>query len=519
MEADSSQESSTRIGALVKVQVGDADVVGTVRAVQLEHGPPPHQVLVVDLLGELSPSGRSWATFTRGVTDYPTPGSPVFAASEQDFSAIYARSSRSSVRIGTLDQDKARPAFLMVDELLTKHFAVLGSTGSGKSCAVTLILSAILSENPNAHIILLDPHNEYATAFGDQAEVVNVDNLQLPLWLFDLEESVRILVRGGTPEEQQSQAMIIKDAITQARRRYADDRSVPTAITVDTPVPYRISDLLSFINDAMGRVNRSDTSMPYMRLRTRIESLRDDRRFSFMFSDWIATRDVLSEVVGRLLRIPVKGKPLTILDLSGVPAEVSDVVVALICRMMFDFSLWSDRKRMPPILLVCEEAHRYVPADTSVGFAAAARAVSRLAKEGRKYGLSIALVSQRPAELSPYALSQCGTIFALRLSNDLDQRFVERTLPDAATGMLAALPSMRTQQAIVSGEGVPVPMKIRFDNLPPERRPRSDSAEFSKSWQDDSADDAFREDTIQRWRLQSRALMNGRAPTNGESPR
>ena len=392
----------------------------------------------------------------------------------------------------------------MVDELLAKNFAVLGSTGSGKSCGVALILSAVLAGHPKAHIVVLDPHNEYAAAFGDLTEVVNVDNLQLPLWLLDFEEAAGVLIRGGTTQEQEAQAIILKDAITRARRHYASQGIVATSITVDTPAPFGVPDLLRFIDDAMGRLNNPDNSAPYLRLRTRLESLRDDRRFAFMFSDWLVTRDTLSQIVGRLLRIPVNGKPITVIDLSGMPSEIADVVVSLICRLTFDFSLWSERELRPPVLLVCEEAHRYVPAAASMGFAAAARAITRIAREGRKYGVSLALISQLPSELSPQALSQCGTVFALRLGHYLDQRFMATALPDAARGMLASLPSMRTQEAIVFGEGVRLPMHIRFDDLPPERRPRSDSAQFSKAWQSETAGAEFLDEGIRRWRQQTR---------------
>src|SRR5438105_1473971 len=270
-----------------------------------------------------------------------------------------------------------------------------------------------------AHIILIDPHNEYRRVFGKAAEVINIDNLQLPFWLFDFEEAVGILVRGGTAQEQEAQALILKDAIIRARRHSAGESRAAAMLSVDTPTPFRASAFLRFISEAMGKLDKPDTSMPYLRLKTRLESLRDDRRFSFMFSDWLLGQDALSQIVGRLLRIPVSGKPLTIMGLSGVPSEIADVVVSLSCRLLFDFAVWSDRGRMPPVLLVCEEAHRYVPAAEHVGFAGAARAITRIAREGRKYGVSLALISQRPSELSVQALSQCGTIFALRLANEL----------------------------------------------------------------------------------------------------
>ena len=176
----------------------------------------------------------------------------------------------------------------------------------------------------------------------------------------------------------------------------------------------------------------------------------------------------------------------------------------MLCRLTFDLALWAEREQMPPVLLVCEEAHRYAPASPGVGFAAASRAITRLAREGRKYGISLALITQLPSELSSQALSQCGTVFALRLGHYLDHRFMETALPDAARGMIAALPSMRTQEAIAFGEGVPLPMHIRFDDLPPDRRPRSESADFSKAWRSDAAGADFLKEGIRRWREQSR---------------
>jgi uncharacterized protein len=506
LEVDELTEDPIRIGAMVTVRSGPLDIVGTIASIQAENGgSSPRSVFIVDLLGEIVPSAEGAPQFHRGVSHYPVAGTAVRAAADTELSAVYRRPGVANISIGTLYHDPRRLAYVVVDELLTKNFAVVGATGSGKSCAVTLILSEILADHPNAHIILLDPHNEYGRAFGPLAEVVNVDNLQLPLWLLDFEEAVGVLVRGGTAQEQEAQAIILKDAITRARRRFAPDELSASSITVDTPVPFKASDLQRLLDDAMGRLDHPDTSAPYLRLRTRLDSLRYDRRFAFMFSDWLVTRDSLAEIVGRLMRIPVDGKPITIIDLSGIPSEIADVVVSLSCRLTFDFALWSERQRMPPVLLVCEEAHRYVPAVPETGFAAAGRAVTRLAREGRKYGISLALITQLPSELSAQALSQCGTVFALRLGHYLDQRLMETALPEAARGMLESLPSLRTQEAIAFGEGVPLPLHLRFHDLPPERRPRSDSAEFSKAWQASPPGADFINEGIRRWRQQSRA--------------
>jgi DNA helicase HerA-like ATPase len=493
-----------RIGALVKVPTSDAaEVVGVIRALRAERREGVRAT--VELRGSLRRSAGDPPRYGPGMSQHPILGAPVLSLTEIELTAVFARPAADNIRIAALHDDPARPAFVALDELLSGHFAVFGMSGSGKSCAVALILRAILDTHANAHIIVVDPHNEYSAAFGDLAEVINIDNLDLPFWLFDFEEAVEILVRGGTMREQESQSIILKDALTRARRVAAERDPAAATLTVDTPVPFRISDLIRFVDEAMGKLDNPDTAAPYLRLKTRLDSLSSDRRFAFMFSDQLLLRDTMSRIVGRLLRIPAEGKPVAILDLSGVPSEIADVVVSLACRITFDFCRWSERGSTPPLLLVCEEAHRYIPSDERIGFAATTRAITRIVKEGRKYGISLALVSQRPSDLAVSALSQCGTIFAARLSNDLDQRFVASALSQSTREMLDVLPSMRPQEAIVSGRAVSMPMRIRFDDLPQERRPRSESPKFSEAWRQDRSGAADLEEVLRRWRQQSRS--------------
>jgi hypothetical protein len=466
-QIDNVTNSAIGVGGLIKI-CGFRDLIGIVDSMELDGAAGIGRVLSVRLVGEITASPEQGAVFQRGVSRFPALGALVTTVTSADLLTVYARPSVPNVRVGRLGNNELQPAFVMVDELLAKHFAVVGSTGCGKSCAVTLILSEILANQPNAHVILLDPHNEYSTAFGDLAEVVNVQNANLPFWLLNLEEAARILVRGGSLAEQEAQEAILKDAIRLSRQSFATSQDAAGWITVDTPVPYPTHELRRTLREAMGQINKTDSAAPYRHLDARIASLVDDRRFGFMFGDQFGVEDNLSEIVGRLLRIPVEGKPVTILDLSGVPSEIADVVVSVTSRVLFDFTLWSDPERRPPILLACEEAHRYLPASEGKAFAACTRAISRIAREGRKYGLSLALISQRPSELSPQALSQCGTVFALRMGNDLDQRFVEGALPDTGQMMMGALSSLPSQQAVVFGEAVSLPMHIRFDNLDPE---------------------------------------------------
>jgi hypothetical protein len=289
-----------------------------------------------------------------------------------------------------------------------------------------------------------------------------------------------------------------------ARRDFAGKTEADGGgITVDMPIPYRLQTLIQRISDAMGKLDRPDNTLPYLRLLTTIETLRKDRRYDFMFSA-IAVRDTMKEILSRLLRIPVAGKPITIVDLAGVPSEIVNVVVSLLCRLIFDFALWSLRQEQIPLLLVCEEAHRYIPRDEDAGFLPTRRAIARIAKEGRKYGVSLCLVTQRPSEISESILSQCSTVFALRMNNEKDQNFVRRTLPEDAAGLLRCLPALRQQEAVVVGEGVTHPMRIRFSDLPHDCRPSGDSTNFPTAWQDDISDGAFLAGVVDRWRRQAK---------------
>jgi uncharacterized protein len=259
--------------------------------------------------------------------------------------------------------------------------------------------------------------------------------------------------------------------------------------------------VLQRINEGMGKLDRPDSSLPYLRLSSTIENLRKDRRYAFMF-EGLTVRDNMAEILSRLIRVPVAGKPITILDISAVPSEIVNVVISLLCRLIFDFALHSDREDAIPVLLVCDEAHRYIPRDEANGFEPTIRAIARIAKEGRKYGVSVCLVTQRPSELSESILSQCSTIFALRMNNERDRSFVRSMLPDDAAGLMNALPVLRQRECIAVGEGVPHPMRIRFTDLAPEFRPRGEAANFPKAWQDDLTGREFLDEIIDRWRHQ-----------------
>jgi DNA helicase HerA-like ATPase len=498
--------STVEIGAVVRLQGKPARTFGVITTLKNDGrrgGDDDRRMIEIRLLGEILNTGR----FQRGVSSHPALDSAIHAASREELRAIYARPDAPTVRLGTLKHAADLPAFAITDNLLGEHFAVLGTTGAGKSCAVTVILRAILDAHPYGHVIMLDPHNEYKCGFGSRAELLDPGNLKLPYWLLNFEEIAAVLVNQDSPAQAYAESAILRNGILQARRAYFGPGTNTDYITVDTPVPYRLSDLVRIINEAMGAFNKPESSAPYQHLINRIEAVSNDKRYEFMFSR-LTVQDNMGQVLSRMLRIPVAGKPITIIDISGVPSEIVDVVVSVLCRLIFEFALWSDRAKAPPILLVCEEAHRYVPRDDQAGFAPTKRAISRIAKEGRKYGLSLCLVTQRPAELSVSSLSQCNTIFALRLSNDSDLEFARNAVPDSSRWLIEALPALNTQEALVLGDGVSVPMHIRFNDLPAEHRPASTKPPFSQAWQADCPADDLIADTIQRWRYQIRAASD-----------
>jgi DNA helicase HerA-like ATPase len=436
-------------------------------------------------------------------------------ATHTELTAAFNPRDGSGVRVGTLRQDDTIDVNVNVDELLGKHFAVLGSTGTGKSCTTALILRAILARNQAAHMLLIDPHNEYATAFSGLSEVISPSNLQLPLWLLNFEETVEIFVPD---KERKIEVEILADLIPIAKSRFAAGRAAADGnnrlrrngadigrCSVDAPLPYRVSDLLTLIDERMGRLENKRELHPYRQLKQRIESISLDSRYTFLFSSLTVTDD-MAQVLGRIFRVPLHGKPLTILELTGLPSEVVNVVVAVLCRLTFEFALWSDGE--VPITLVCEEAHRYVPANPALGFEPCKRAIAKIAKEGRKYGASLCIITQRPAEIDPTILSQCNTVFALRLSNDRDQEIVSSAISDTSLGLLDFLPALGQREALAFGDGIPLPVRLLFDELPADAMPRSTTAKFSERWQNNQLDEQFLLHVIDRWRASSTAQQS-----------
>ena len=494
--------ASVQIGSLVKLATSSSVAFGLISGLSIPRPgyPLAHtdlKMVEIELLGEAVNGPQGELRFQRGVSIYPSLGSPILTADASDLAQLYSKANDSNVKIGSIRQEASLPAYIGVDEIFGKHFAMLGNSGTGKSCAITAILRAALSRHPEGHVIILDPHDEYAQAFGNAAEVITPDKLRLPYWLLNSEEIVQALC-SQEEAAREVEVPILKEAIVAAKNDHPDNKNLYAKITVDTPVPYSLAAMLGKVKAAMGRLNRPEGAQPYMRIIARVESLQRDRRFAFMFAGSLG-QDHMAQILRLILRIPVQGKPIAILPLSGIPSEIVDVVVSLLCRLIFDFALWCERGEAAPVLLVCEEAHRYAPRDPSMGFAPTRRAIARIAKEGRKYGVGLGLITQRPSEISEAILAQCNTLFAMRLSNEQDQAFVHAALPESALGLIKALPALRTQEAIVCGEGVNFPVIIRFAELEDRIRPRSELLRVSKGWHSEQ-NEGMVDRTVERWR-------------------
>lgn len=514
-----------QIGTILKILTNKSIVVAMVSSLRIgsedEEGMGDGCLARLDILGEITTNQTTKETrFYRGVRSFPVLNEAVYNMTQDDLRLIFATDNERSIEIGRLQQDNNIVAQVRIDDLLSKHFAIIGSTGSGKSCTVALVLQAILQNSPTGHVVLFDPHDEYSKSFGNMAEVVRPNDLDIPIWMFDFEETCELLA-SDVEDQAREEREILHEVILKAKRLYDASQSNPDIssetkldaveknlhrmaahISLDSPVPYRIRDLIRLINHEMGKLENNNNLAPFKRLKRRIEMIIADPRYQFAFRNQASPEDI-ADIVGRIFRIPVQGKPISILDLSGIPSEALNILVSVVSRLAFELAMWSEREI--PILLVCEEAHRYIPSNQALGFRSTRRAISRIAKEGRKYGVSLCIVSQRPSELEPSTLSQCSTIFSMRLSNEIDQNFVRAAVPDGAAELLSFLPSLGTAESMVFGEAVNLPMRVILNTLPEQFRPHSSSASFTHRWAQPEHSREFIGKVFESWRKRSGA--------------
>ncbi|MFM5906386.1 MAG: ATP-binding protein [Novosphingobium sp.] len=502
-DIDPSIALAGQVGSQIKIRVGRGWLLASVRTQRQDTKSPGGITAQIDFLGEGDEerlTGRIHG-FRRGVTCYPIPGALVYPATTNDLRQIYSSDGRSTIQVGTVFPTRDIRAGIYIDAFLGKHFALLGSTGTGKSTSAALILHRICEAAPQGHIVMVDPHGEYAAAFKTTGMVFDVSNLAMPYWLMNFEEHCEAMLTSAG-EQRQEDADILARCLLQARmkNRLAEQMG---RITVDSPIPYVLSDLTGIIQNEAGKLDKSTTSAPYMRIKTKIDELRNDPRYQFMFSGMLVT-DTMADFIGKIFRLPAESKPISIIDVSGVPSEITSTVVAVLARLVFDHAIWSRDEKQRPVLLVCEEAHRYVPNEKNADGSSVGRILSRIAKEGRKYGVALGLITQRPSDLAEGVLSQCGTIISMRLNNDRDQAFVKAAMPEGSRGFLDSIPALRNREAIMCGEGVSIPMRVTFDDLEEMKRPASADPSITELWRETGGEEASVHRTVMRWRAQGR---------------
>lgn len=517
-----------QFGSIVKIHFGRKIIfafVGRLRMkaeYELERGIAPQsasdeRVIEADLFGEgewlknTSVSPVRWGLkFDRGVATYPLPQQTVYLTPKRELRFIYGHGKGPSVHLGEHVGTGGTRCYAEMNEMLGKHTAILGSTGAGKSGTVAAVLHSLLERGVDAslddwrpRIIVLDPHNEYSSAFPGHKKLSTDDgSLILPYWLLNFTETVALVI-GKTEFVATSQANIVKTALLKARIEGATALGLNSVkITVDSPVPYKLATFIAAVEaDKPPQASKQDSHNSILE---KLDVLIRDARVAFLMKEWDGTaQDPFPAILSQLVN---DGAQPRIVDLSGVPNEVAGVSSAVIARTLFNLKVWqtTDERQNDPVLLVCEEAHRYVPNRGEAQYEAAQEAIRRIAKEGRKYGIGLLLVSQRPSEVEATVLSQCNSWIILRITNDADREHVRAILPDSMAGLTKMLSGLRRQEAIFVGQAAVLPSRILIRTLTPEQLPRSNDIDFDKGWRAATMTEAQLATIANKWRYQTK---------------
>ena len=534
-----------QVGGFVRIPSGYVDLYGVISQVGAGAAPGPPELapqfgnrwLRVELIGQ----GRRGTRFERGIAQYPSIGDSVHVVTESDLKTVYAPGDEDGyVAIGRVASAESIRAYLDLNRLVSRHSAVVGSTGAGKSNAVANLLGAVSNRDhfKSARIVLFDLHGEYGNAFGDLARVFKVGadakagerELHVPFWALTAEEFMSMSMGSvtSTPLTLLQEWMLVNKRASMAggtAHGLAD-----LSVTIDTPLPFSVYQLwydLYSLHCASHNVSKNQNQTESTRVyaeegsppvkmvgdadkieRPRFRPLKDDKsdpdkvyasrysdmprahldllesklrdpRMQFLFrpGKWsVDKNNTTSADLDALLEEWIGADiPISVFDLSGIPTAVVDDLVGAVLRILYDSVFWGRQKpeggRQRPLMIVLEEAHVYLGAQSKGRAAIAAR---RIAKEGRKYGVGLMLVSQRPTEVDPTILSQCGTIIAMRLTNESDRSQVTSCASDNLKGLFSMLPVLRTGEALVVGEAVNMPIRAVIDRPAEGRRPDSD---------------------------------------------
>jgi len=579
IEHDGREYRVGQLGSYVTVPLSEHSLVGFVTSVGREElsvaDIEPQTMMHVQLLGEIK-GGR----FTRGVNESPVMGDDVWVAVQEDFEKIFGSFDQllagsegaKSFTLGRFAMNTDFQVKVLGSEFFGKSTAIVGNSGSGKSCTTARILQEV-TKLPQSQVVLFDMHGEYRAAFSDDSGRLNdnvtylgTEDLVIPYWLLTYNELETLLLDDSNPLFVSSQISFLRSAILEYKRQAAKELDLQRDLTLDTPIFFSLEKLKTYaenLNDAryvlasdqfafsklalrslkpreqdkLMREQRCDFNrgnpegeVPHplyfgklLGLVDRIETRFFDVRYEFLFRpiehargsahfrdvlDADNTAAQMSNVMEHLIKVLTgqitPRRNLTIIDLSGIPFDVVDITVSVLTRLLFDVNFWTPAHQRHPTALVYEEAHNYiprVPAKTSF----ARTAVERVAKEGRKYGVSAILVSQRPSELSETALAQCSNMVVMRLNNPDDQSYVARVVSDHFAGLIDMLPIMRPGEGFIIGDSVLMPLRTLIDL--PERTPRSGNVDFFGLWSEQEPQCDVSE-IINFWWRQDRQMLN-----------
>jgi DNA helicase HerA-like ATPase len=420
------------------------------------------------------------------------------------------------IPIGKRCQRGGGTEFARVDRLFGRHTAVLGTTGSGKSWTVASLLQNAMEVMPHTRLLFLDLHDEYRSAFpinferlGRKVHHIPSQDLKLPYWCLNADELEELFV--SREHIAQNQSALFKSEIRELRAQQAEELGLDAdLLSVDTPVHFSFDDLLNKFQElntqrvpgAKSGTKQGPWFGKLSNLIMRMEARKSDPRFGFLFPEERMDNQGLSELFEELLGF-ADDTQMTIVDLSGLPSDVLSVIVGVLCRLAFEYKYWDLDPHNLPLTIILEEAHNYLPNSDLARHRICLERVERVAKEGRKYGVSLIIVSQRPSELSETVLSQCANFIAMRLTNPNDQMYVRKLLPDFLAVSVDMLPYLRTGEAVFAGEAVELPTRVRIEP-PPEPQPKSHDVKFMKGWKEGVPDGYSVEDVVTRWRKRER---------------
>lgn len=470
-------------------------------------------------IARLTPVGSilSDGQFERGVVRYPTTGAEVHAIGSTDVAKMFDRFQSKGLAVGTLASHPSLKICLEPTNLFGRHSAILGQTGSGKSWTVATLVQKTVEVMPKAHIIILDLHGEYCWARGqtrhyafDEAIVRHVDatDLEIPYWLMTFAELSDLLI-DRSEFSAHNQNAVFREGLNQLRSDEGAKLQLKRT-TIDTPVHFDLMALRSFIESKNGKIPNAKgdglkdgpLTGAFDNFLMRLDSKLNDVRYDFLLKP--KNRNTSASLAGLLrdfVGLGTKKAAVTVIDLSPVPFDVRPTVAAQIGRLAFEFNYWNPQYREFPILLMCEEAHAYIPRAAESQFAGSRKSMERIAKEGRKYGVGLTVVSQRPHEVSETVLAQCGTFICLRITNPDDQGYVRSLVPEGEGDLVSVLAGLGRGEALVLGEAVPLPTRVQFDR--PNPVPNSDDVDFYAKWIA-GPDDLDVDEIVMRWRSQER---------------